>query len=129
MNQNNTIIVILSFYMVSAQAYEGLTLFSAYSDDPEEDEHYTRLIDNNENIIHSWTHERGSASMPYLFQDSTLLYPYRVVNPSMCNGGVGGGISHYTWDGDLLWNYEFFTDSYQHHHDIQPLPNLSLIHI
>ena len=67
MNQNNIIIVILSFYMVSAQAYEGLTLFSAYSDDPEEDEHYTRLIDNNENIVHSWTHERGSASMPYLF--------------------------------------------------------------
>ena len=127
MNQNNIIIVILSFYIISAQAYEGLTLFSAYSDDPEEDEHYTRLIDNNENIIHSWTHERGSASMPYLFQDSTLLYPYRVVNPSMCNGGVGGGISHYTWDGDLLWNYEFFNDSYQHHHDIQPLPDGNIL--
>ena len=127
MNQNNIILVILSFYIISAQAYEGLTLFSAYSDDPEEDEHYTRLIDNNENIVHSWTHERGSASMPYLFQDSTLLYPYRVVNPSMCNGGVGGGISHYTWDGDLLWNYEFFNNSYQHHHDIQPLPNGNIL--
>ena len=44
MNQNNIIIVILSFYIISAQAYEGLTLFSAYSDDPEEDEHYTRII-------------------------------------------------------------------------------------
>ena len=123
MNQNNIIIVFLSFYIISAQAYEGLTLFSTYSDGSEEDDHYTHLIDNDENIIHLWTHERGSASMPYLLQDSTLIYPYRVVDPSMFSGGVGGGLNYYNWAGDVLWNYEIANDSYQHHHDIQPLPN------
>ena len=104
-----------------------MTLFSAYSDDPAEDDHYTRLIDNDENILHSWTHDRGPASMPYLLQDSTLIYPYRVESRSMCNGGVGGGIALYNWNGDVLWNYEFSNDSYQHHHDIQPMPNGNIL--
>ena len=109
------------------QAFNGLTLFSVYSDDLQEDDHYTRLIDNDENIIHTWSHDRGAASMPYLLTDSTLLYPYRVQEPSMFNGGVGGGISYYAWNGDLLWSYEFANNSYQHHHDIQPLPNGNIL--
>ena len=40
--------------------------------------------------------------MPYLLEDSTLIYPYRVQNVSMNAGGVGGGISKYSWDGELL---------------------------
>ena len=124
MKQKNIVIVfIFSLSILFAEVFNGLTLFSAYSDDPEEDNHYTRLIDNDENIIHSWIHDRGPASMPYLLRDSTLLYPYRLENPSMCNGGVGGGISLYDWDGTVLWNHEFSNDSYQHHHDIQPMPN------
>ena len=109
------------------QAFNGLTLFSVYSDDLQEDDHYTRLIDNDENIIHTWSHDRGAASMPYLLTDSTLLYPYRVQEPSMFNGGVGGGISYYAWNGDLLWSYEFANNSYQHHHDIHPLPNGNIL--
>ena len=38
---------------IHADVYDGMTLFSAYSDDPAEDDHYTRLIDNDENILHS----------------------------------------------------------------------------
>ena len=120
-------VAIFFFSFLSAEVYDGMTLFSAYSDDPDEDEHYTRLIDNDENIIHSWTHDRGAASMSYLLKDSTLIYPYRIENPSMCNGGVGGGISLYNWNGDVLWNYEFSDDRYQHHHDIQPMPNGNIL--
>ncbi len=119
--------IIFLVTLINADAYDGMTLFSAYSDDPAEDDHYTRLIDNDENILHSWIHDRGPASMPYLLQDSTLIYPYRVESPSMCNGGVGGGIALYNWNGDVLWNYEFSNDSYQHHHDIQPMPNGNIL--
>ena len=45
-----------------------------------------------------------AASMPYLLEDSTLIYPYRVQNVSVNSGGVGGGISKYSWEGELLWN-------------------------
>jgi len=127
MNPTIIITVILFFNIIPAQVYEGMILFSSYSDDPDENDHYTRLIDNGGSIINSWAHDRGVASMPYLFSDSTLLYPYRVENPTMCNGGVGGGVSYYNWAGDLLWNYEFSNDSFQHHHDIEPLPNGNIL--
>ena len=84
---------------------------------------FTYLVDNDLNVINTWSHPRGAASMPYLMPDSTLWFPYRVPNPTMGTGGVGGGISKYAWDGELLWDYEVSNDTYQHHHDIEPLPN------
>ena len=79
------------------------------------------LIDNDLNAQNTWDHPRGAASMPSS-PDSTLIYPYRVPNPTMNSGGVGGGISKYSWDGELLWNYELSNETYQHHHDVEPLP-------
>ena len=75
--------------------------------------YFVLLIFYEKNEIKRWTHPRGAASMPYLLPDSTLLYPYRVQNPSMSAGGVGGGISKYLWNGQLLWNYEIANETYQ----------------
>ena len=68
--------------------------------------------------------------MPYLvpgdepgFENTLLYYPCQVNSPTMENGGVGGQVEIYNWDGDLLWEYELSDDIYQHHHDIEPLPN------
>ena len=74
--------------MLSAQIFDGYTLFSSYSDGINEGDHYTLLISNNGDTINHWLHDRGVASIPYLLEDSTLIYPFRVENPSMCNGGV-----------------------------------------
>ena len=41
----------------------------------------------------------------------------------MSAGGVGGGIAHISWDGTLIWQYVISNETYQHHHDVQPLPN------
>ena len=88
---------------------------------------YTHLMDNDLNEINTWIHPYGPASMPYLNSDSTLIYPYRVPNPTMSVGGVGGGISIYSWDGDLLWDYEVSDENFQHHHDVEPLPNGNIL--
>jgi hypothetical protein len=45
----------------------------------------------------------------------------------MGSGGVGGGISKYTWNGDLIWNYEISNNTYQHHHDVEPIPNGNIL--
>ena len=114
---------------LSGQAFEGMTLFTPTAGGPGGGggTFTTYLVDNDMNEINTWTHQRGAASMPYLLQDSTLLYPYRVQNPTMNSGGVGGGISKYSWDGELLWDYEFANNQYQHHHDIEPLPNGNIL--
>tara|TARA_Y100000748_G_scaffold61930_2_gene49814 strand:+ start:1383 stop:2846 length:1464 start_codon:yes stop_codon:yes gene_type:complete len=108
-----------------AQAFNGMTLYSPISNGATD--FTTYLIDNQGTIVNSWTHTRGVASMPYLQRDSTLIYPYRVENPSMNIGGSGGGISKYSWEGDLVWNYEIANETYQHHHDIEPLPNGNIL--
>ena len=110
-----------------AQAFDGMTLVTPTQGGGGGGTFYTHLMDNDLNEINTWIHPYGPASMPYLNSDSTLIYPYRVPNPTMSVGGVGGGISIYSWDGDLLWDYEVSDENYQHHHDVEPLPNGNIL--
>ena len=123
-----TIFLFSILSLLIGQAFEGMTIFSpAQGGGGGGGTFYSYLIDNELNEINVWTHPRGAASMPYLLEDSTLIYPYRVQNVSMNAGGVGGGISKYSWDGELLWSYEIANNTYQHHHDVEPLPNGNIL--
>ena len=123
--KNSLILYFIFSINLFAQAFDGMTLFSpaAGGGGGGGGNFSSYLVDNDLNEINVWEHPRGTASMPYLMPDSTMWYPYRVANPTMGAGGVGGGISKYSWDGELLWDYEVSNDTYQHHHDIEPLPN------
>ncbi len=116
----------LFFLIISylfAEPFEGLTLFTPYYSSGST----TFLINNNQEVVHTWEHERGPASIPYLMQDSTIIYPYKTENPTMEAGGMGGGIQKLTWDGQVLWDYTIADNNYQHHHDICPLPNNNIL--
>jgi len=113
----------ISHIFVYAEAFDGLTLFSPMENGFAK----SYLINNNLDVINSWSHDYGPASMPYLLPDSTIIYPYRVANPTMIAGGVGGGIQAQTWNGEVLWDYTFSNSNYQHHHDIEPLPNGNIL--
>ena len=112
--------LLLTFYL-HGEVFDGYTLFTPKS--AQEDGASTHLMNNDYEILHSWNHDYGPASMPYLLPDGSIIYPYRVPNPSMESGGVGGGIQRQSWDGDILWEYTFSDDIYQHHHDVEPLPS------
>ena len=127
-------IFILFIGLLNADIFEGYTLFTpgAGNGGP----CTTYLIDNNLNNIQTWNHSRSPASMPYLiagdepgWENTLLIYPYRVNNPTMQAGGVGGAFEVLTWDGDLVWEYELSNTDYQHHHDIEPLPNGNVLMI
>ena len=96
----------------------------------------TKLMDNDLNIIQSWDHPLGPASMPYLIpgdepglENTFLLYPYRVSNPTMESGGVGGAVQCLTWDDELVWEHVISNTDFQHHHDVEPLPNGNVLMI
>ena len=103
---------------------QGYTLFSpgGPTQNPG-DPFYTFLLNTEGETEHIWENESHPASMPYLFPDSSILRPCRVPEPTMENGGVGGRLQHITWDGTVLWDFVLSNETYQHHHDIQPLPN------
>jgi hypothetical protein len=103
---------------------EGYTLFSPGGPTQNPGDPFNTFLLNTEGeAVHMWENECGPASMPYLFPDSSILRPCRVPNPTMINGGVGGRIQRITWDGTILWDFVLSNEIYQHHHDIQPLPN------
>ena len=123
------IIFIHIFMIISlhAEVFEGYALFTPIN--LSQTSATTHLLNTNEEIIHTWSHERGPASMPYLQPDSSIIYPYRVESPTMESGGVGGGIEKQSWDGEILWEYTFSDETYQHHHDVEPLPNGNILMI
>ena len=41
----------------------------------------------------------------------------------MESGGVGGAVQSLTFEGELVWEYVLSNSDYQHHHDVEPLPN------
>ena len=123
---NQLFILILSAMgFINAQVYEGYTLFTPMS--AFDDSATTYLMNNDYEFLNTWTHDQGPASMPYLLADGSIIYPYRVPFPSMVAGGVGGGIQKQSWDGEILWEYEFANEQYQHHHDVEPLPNGNIL--
>ena len=128
---------VLIFFIVSnlifSEIYDGYLLYAPGGGGGGQgggnNNHYTRLMDSDNNIIHEWDNSAGCASMPYLRQDSILVYPYRVSNPTMNAGGVGGGVQYIDWDSNVLWNYVLSNTDYQHHHDVEPLPNGNVLMI
>jgi len=120
--------------LLSQDVFEGYTLFTPGAGGGGSATTY--LKDNSLTNIQTWSHNRSPASMPYLIPgdepgwDNTLLvYPYRVNNPTMQAGGVGGAFQVLTWDDDLVWEFELSNADYQHHHDIEPLPNGNILMI
>lgn len=81
--------LLISVSVFCQDAFDGMTLYSPTSGNGTSS---TFLVDNDMNVINSWSHSYGAASMPYLLKDSTLIYPYRVPNPTINSGGVGGEI-------------------------------------
>ena len=120
----NRFLFIILYSFIFMQEFDGYTLFtpSASNIDVE-----TILMDNDYNFINVWSHDFNPASMPYLLPDSSIIYPYKVDFPTMAAGGVGGGIQKISWSGDIIWDYTFSDSTYQHHHDIEPLPNGNIL--
>ena len=120
------------FNITLTEIYDGFTLYTPSGNET------TFLRDKDWNIINTWSHDCGPASMPYLvntnqsgIENSLLYYPCKNDNPIMQSGGVGGAVKIYDWQGELLWDMTISgnitgttsSNMFQHHHDIEPLPN------
>ncbi len=139
-------IIIFNIILMQNVVLDGYTLFTPQVGNPDAGAE-TKLVINNldenglcendcEDIIHTWTHDHGPSSMPYLIQgdepgleNTILVYPYRVPDPTMNSGGVGGGVQLVDWNGNVLWDFELSNEQYQHHHDVEPMPNGNILMI
>ena len=52
-----------------------------------------------------------------------MLRTRRLQGQFFQTGGRGGGFEILDWDGELVWEFDYFSDQYWQHHDIESLPN------
>ena len=123
---------ILQFSFIYSIPLDGLTLFTPAPNWQSEypysfDFTFTYLINNDEEIVHQWSHPSRPASMAYLMPDSTLYYPCLTQNSYFPVAAAGGRIIKYNWEGETLWDFTWSGTDFIQHHDIEVLPNGNIL--
>jgi len=108
-------------------AFDGYTLFAPNRSN------VTYLIDNDGQIVNTWTSSYGPGVSVYLKENGNLIRTANIRELNNTFGALGGGggrIEEYAWDGTLIWGYnysvgleEYLADPVFQHHDIAVLPN------
>jgi hypothetical protein len=104
-------------------AYEGYNLFTPLQSND------TYLMDNDGNVLHTWTSSYSPALSVYLQEDGTLLRTAGTTNTTFSAGGAGGRVERFDWDGNRLWTYSYSNTEHCLHHDIEELPNGNVLMI
>lgn len=107
---------------------EGYTLFAPIPSNT------TYLIDQEGRFVHSWTSpgEHRPALSAYLLPDGDLLRTANIASTAVGNfsgGGTGGKLERISWDGTLEWAWEYSSETFISHHDIEPMPNGNILMI
>ncbi len=108
----NTVGVLLN----DVGALNGYTLFTAQKE--------TYLMNNCGEVVNQWTSNFKDGKSVNLLENGNLLRAAQIDNPgNIAIPGVGGRIELFDWDNNLLWEFDFTTDTRIQHHDIFPMPN------
>jgi sugar lactone lactonase YvrE len=99
-------------------SFAGYTLFSPNRST------LTYLIDMEGKLVHTWKSSYTPGQSVYLVEDGTLV---RSAHISNVQGPAGGGVQKIAWDGTLLWDLRYLSDTCIPHHDIRPLPNGNIL--
>ncbi len=89
----------------------------------------TYLMNLEGTIVHEW---KGDLPVfnSYLQDDGRVFRLERDPDfPVFDGGGQAGRIREYSWDGELLWNFEYATEQYLTHHDFAIMPNGNILSI
>ena len=91
----------------------------------------TYLIDMDGQVVHTWKSDYAEASAAYLLDNGNLLRGGRDPDSSVSfdEPGQGGHIQEFSWEGNLVWDFSFNTETHLLHHDIEVLPSGNVLAI
>jgi len=106
------------------ESYPGYILFAPTTSTR------TYLINNSGAVVKTWESSHLPAKSVYLLENGNILRAaYPGPHPLFIAGGVGGKIESINPNGTIIWDFNYNTNSYCLHHDIQPLPNGNILMI
>ena len=110
----------VGLFLNDSTSFNGYTLF------PTSTSMETHLIDNCGELVNTWSSQFQAGMQAYLLEDGRLLRAERVT--SMFNaGGSGGRVALFDWDSNLLWGFNYSSDTVHQHHDVEYLPNGNIL--
>lgn len=90
----------------------------------------TYLVNMDKQVVHRWSAELSPGSAVYLLENGDLLRGGREPdNPHFRGGGIGARIQRFDWEGNLVWDFNYATESHCPHHDIEPMRNGNILMI
>lgn len=104
-------------------SYNGYTLFAPGNHTN------TYLIDNCGYLINEWESEYDPGFAVYLLENGNIMRVGKVESDIFANAGIGGVIQEISWEGELVWEFHYYSDTYHQHHDIEYLPNGNVLMI
>jgi hypothetical protein len=108
-------------------AYEGYTLFTPQFNK------FVYLINNDGELIHTWEVENTIAVREaHLLDNGNLIViatPKDKIDISLIPSAFlpDGSIREYTWDGELVWEYQFLSAEVHQHHGLDIMPNGNIL--
>jgi len=87
----------------------------------------TYLIDYNGNVKHTWESSYLPGQSVYMVENGNILRTAKIA--TVWPGGAGGGLQEITWNGNIIWDFEYYNDYHLSHHDIEILPNGNVLMI
>jgi len=106
------------------QAFAGYTLLAPMQSTK------TYLIDMQGKVVRTWHSNYLPALGASLLDNGHLLRPGKLPGvPGDSGPGAGGLVQEYTWEGELVWDFQFSRRTQLPHHDIARLPNGNVLMI
>ena len=89
----------------------------------------TYLIDMEGYVVKKWVSDYTPNNSVYLLEDGTLLRTEKINSNTVFSGkgGLGGRLAKYNFDGTLIWTWNYSSDDYSQHHDIELMPNGNIL--
>lgn len=81
------------------------------------------LVDKKGEILKVWDFEIPLGNDLELLPDGKLLGIFKAANPSFSFGGYGGIVRIINVDGTIDWEFNYHSENYLAHHDVEMLPN------
>jgi hypothetical protein len=86
------------------------------------------LIDKCGEKVHQWSASTYKPALSaYLLEDGSLLRTGQLNNLDFDEGGSGGIIERFSWNGELTWSYSISNSMNCQHHDILPMANGNIL--
>lgn len=108
-------------HFINEGVADGFTLFSPAGNG------ITYLINNCGQVVNTWESAYNPGASVYLLEDGSIIRAGSVEGARLGEPGVGGVFERISWEGDIIWSWQYSNDQVNAHHDFHVRENGNLI--